>query len=187
MWYLNLSGLNMKLGPFTTEGLRDALSKGVLRADTVVEDTGGRRSSVGDIVGAPGTSTLENVILGALAVGGAAAILHSIFGKKSRVGISKEERNSILRSGRVHERQGALLVCMDHVPAACPPPKVGRRRPDLVAYYDDKIVAEEHETIATVFKKHSVEQNRDLRRETKRCGWEYRQVIAELPDLDLND
>jgi hypothetical protein len=88
------------------------------------------------------------------------------------------EQRSIRRSAREHARRGAE-VCADHIGWDCAPPLLGRRRPDVVADYGNRLVIEEHETVESVGRRHSVEQDRDLRRwATRRSYARYRQVVA---------
>jgi hypothetical protein len=89
------------------------------------------------------------------------------------------EQRSIKRSVRHHTMKGRRVVA-DHIGCERVPPLLGRRRPDVVAEDNGIVYVEEHETRASVNRRHSIEQDRDLRRWAARySNVRYRQVVVD--------
>ncbi|MCA9530359.1 MAG: hypothetical protein KC543_09500 [Myxococcales bacterium] len=119
------------------------------------------------------------VTLGKLAlIGGGIYLGARVVGEVAQYLSDTPEQRSIRSSARRHARRGAD-VCADHIGWDCAPPLLGRRRPDVVADYGGRLLIEDHETEASVGRRHSIEQDRDLRRWAARRSYaRYRQVVA---------
>ena len=179
MWYVlkqDLQGCRYWDGPYTDAALRLAAAQGHLPGDVGIMSSDGTVTTVAAAF-APhesGLATLGKILL--LGVGTyltiktAADVLQYMS--------DTPEQRSIRRSARRHANRGAEVYA-DHIRWDSAPPLLGRRRPDVIADYGDRLVIEEHETEGSVGRRHSIEQDRDLRRWASRRPYaRYRQIIA---------
>lgn len=124
-----------------------------------------------------GRSVLAGIVAGAL-VGLAAVAAGALVAEGITYATSTREQRSIRASARRHEANGAV-VAADHIGWGARPPIMGGRRADVVAVYSKHVVVEEHETIESVGRHHSVAQDADLRRwASRRREVRYRQVVT---------
>lgn len=178
MWYVLTAGPlgNYWDGPFLEADLRRDAAEGRLHGHVLLCSTDGRRMTV-QAAFAPRESAWAT--LGKLALAGIGIYVGArVVGEVAQYLADSPEQRSIRRSAREHAANGAD-VCADHVGWDCAPPLLGRRRPDVYADYGTHVVVEEHETEASVDRRHSIEQNRDLRRWASRRPYvDYEQIIA---------
>jgi hypothetical protein len=142
---------------------------------------------VGDLVPPPappasaGSASLGELLLAAAVVGGVAAGIVGLIklATAPRPTASKAERDSIERAARRLSSKFPV-VCADHIKAGCRPPLKNGHRPDVyAASFDGREHIEEHETMESVGKRHSVEQDRAFRRWAARGPRRtYRQVVT---------
>jgi len=163
-------------GPHAEAALRQAAAEGLLRGDVGLMSVDGRVTTV-QIAFAPRESAWAT--LGKLAlIGGGVFLAAKAVAEVAQYLSDTTEQRSIRRSARKHASRGAD-VCADHIGWDCAPPLLGRRRPDVVADYGDRLVIEEHETVGSVGRRHSIDQDRDLRLWAARRSYaRYRQVVA---------
>jgi hypothetical protein len=173
---LNPHGSRYWAGPYAEAALRQAASRGLLRGGVGVMSLDGCVTTV-QAAFTPresGWATLGKALL----VGAGAVLVVKAAAEVAQHLSDTREQRSIRRSARRHASRGAE-VCADHIGWDCAPPLLGRRRPDVVADYGDRLVVEEHETTGSVGRRHSIEQDRDLRRWASRRSYaRYRQVVA---------
>jgi len=176
MWYVpNIFVPGPGFGPYTVEQLREMMQRNGLSAETVVVDPQGHRSSLGMVCQ---LWTVGDVVK-AVAVGAAVVAAVAFLVEVAESMSSTTEQNAIRSSARGHAWAGADVMA-DHVRGYPRPPVLEcRRRPDVVAVYPDRVVVEEHETWASVNRRHSIDQDRDLRKWARgRKGIRYRQIVT---------
>lgn len=179
MWYVlteEPTGYRYWDGPHAEAAIRDAAVAGHLPGNVLLRSSAGRQITVGALL-APQES--PPVAIGKLALWAGGIYLGvKAVGEIAQHLSDTPEQRSIRNSAREHEENGAE-VCADHIGWECAPPLLGRRRPDVYADYGDFVVVEEHETEASVNRRHSIEQDRDLRRWASRRPYvDYEQVIG---------
>lgn len=156
-----------------------AVRAGTVPPTTLVRSPQGATMSASDAFppAAEGPSPWEAFLKGALVA--AAAVGAALVVKEGVTYVtSTREQRSIRASARRHEASGALVEA-DHIGWGARPPIMGGRRPDVVAYYASRVVVEEHETIESVGRSHSVQQDRDLRKWARRKPRvKYKQIVT---------
>jgi hypothetical protein len=166
-------------GPYAARLIQLRVASGSLEAEVAIRDEVGHVARAGDLL--PTGLLSPKVSLGKILLGLVGGVAAYKVGKSiAKFAAMTKEQKSIQRSAQRHSRKGAN-VCADHIEWPCRPELMGRRRADVVARYPNgRTVVEEHETPRSANRRHSIEQDRDLRRwASRKAKVTYRQVIAD--------